>query len=76
MWFHIERNSAVVPERRARKPEPWRDSSGKAEETMKEEASRGERPITEVSMKHTTPFLSSLKNCAYSPAGGRGIRRS
>merc|ERR1712072_934157 len=68
MWFHIERNSAVVPERRARKPEPWRVLSGKAEETMNDVASNGERPKTDVSMKQTTPFLISLKNSVYRPA--------
>ena len=62
MWFHIERNSAVVPERRARKPEPWRASSGKADETMNDVASSGERPRTCGSMKETTPLWISLKN--------------
>mmetsp|Transcript_1957 Transcript_1957/g.4820 ORF Transcript_1957/g.4820 Transcript_1957/m.4820 type:complete len:223 (-) Transcript_1957:2842-3510(-) len=68
MWFHIERNSAVVPERRARKPEPHSVLSGNAEETMNELASSGERPETFVSMKQTTPVRISLKNCAYRPA--------
>merc|ERR1719482_519972 len=64
----MERNSAVVPERRARKPDPWSDLSVKADETMKDAASVGERPKTDVSMKQTTPFLISLKNSSYSPA--------
>mmetsp|Transcript_56284 Transcript_56284/g.93078 ORF Transcript_56284/g.93078 Transcript_56284/m.93078 type:complete len:210 (+) Transcript_56284:192-821(+) len=64
MWFHIERNSAVDPERRARKPEPCSPLSGKADETINEAASSGERPKTSGSMKQTTPFLISAKNSA------------
>ena len=56
---HMDNISAVEPERRAKKLAPCSLGSGKALDTMKEAASKGERPYLLLSMKGTRPVLIS-----------------